>query len=184
MTHLMIDLETFGTGPKAPPVAIAICAFEMEGRRPVRDDCLYERITLQSVLMAGMELDQSSIEWWRSQPDGEARREIAEVAAMAALTVILDVENFVREVGEIEGVWSHGAGFDLPILKGLWRAFDRSPPWDYRLERDTRTMIWLCKALGRTVVHSERHGAAHTAYGDAITQAIQTQARWRALKAT
>jgi len=69
--HIMIDLETMGTRPDAPIIAIGAVSFDVDTDWVWRT--FYVNIDLQSAVSAGAKIDPSTVMWWMKQSD-EARR--------------------------------------------------------------------------------------------------------------
>lgn len=74
-------------------------------------------------------------------------------------------------------IWTHGPGFDPPILEAAFHAVGLPVPWFYRALRDTRTLFDTAgidpEADGsyRTFMSQYNTGTAHNALDDAIAQA-------------
>lgn len=74
-------------------------------------------------------------------------------------------------------LWTHGPGFDPPILEAAFHACGLPVPWFYRAPRDTRTLFDAAgidpEADGsyRTFMSQYNTGTAHNALDDAIAQA-------------
>jgi hypothetical protein len=82
-------------------------------------------------------------------------------------------------------VWSHGAGFDLPILHDVFRRLGEHAPWHYRNERDTRTLFMMFqKRNPESFMHLMRLsvGVAHHALDDAETQVNQVKVAFSSLR--
>lgn len=71
MNHLMIDLETMGSGPYAPIISIGAVFFEPNGG-PIGDDFLVN-VSLESSMRFRARPDASTILWWMEQ-DEAARK--------------------------------------------------------------------------------------------------------------
>lgn len=196
MNHLMVDLETFGTGTKAPIVQIGAVQFD-----PVAGELGAEfvvNVSLASNASLGRAIDPDTVLWWLGQERGDpcsveeaARRTAEKDAARRSLMegqrhsthlsiALQSLMSWTHEVfpkapgafHAIEGVWSHGAPFDLPILADAYRdALNIREPWHYRTPRDTRTLFWLAgfNPSGKDIVPME--GVKHSALADAVWQA-------------
>jgi hypothetical protein len=144
VTHVMIDLETMGNGHDASITQIGAVAFDLE------KGTLYEKefeanVSLSSSVRAGLRMDPSTIEWWIGQGEEARIAWIAGQQTGEVLEVSLAKLNHWVEGFKPEGVWSHGATFDLPILNHAYRVLGRRAVWNFRDARDTRTLFWLCK---------------------------------------
>lgn len=163
MLHVMIDLETMSTAPNAAIMQIGACAFEFTSA--VKSGIIKIDISLQSSVLAGGHVDPETVKWWNSQ-----RYELKRGFGWNTVHLhdaLIEFGKWFDEHQEIEGVWSHGASFDIPVLESAYRSLGLPVPWDYRLVRDTRTMHWLAKELGW---EKPKREVAHTALEDALVQ--------------
>lgn len=158
--HIMIDLETMGTAPNAPIVAIGACVFDSAG---VKDKDFYFPVSLESAVAHGAEMDASTVIWWLQQED-EARSEIVRASGdmRAALTAF---RTWVETIDDLEGVWGNGASFDNVLLVQAYRRQGEKAPWPFWLDRCYRTV----KNFSTVPLH--REGTHHNALDDAISQA-------------
>lgn len=152
--HVMIDLETMGTRSDAAIVQIGAVEFDplinLVGPPGAQATTLpfggfEQSVSLQSSIIAGGTVDQSTIDWWRRAPA------TARLSIQTDTRPLVDVLHaFLRwfPPGEYTRVWAHGAAFDLPILENALRAFNLTPPWSYKYVRDTRTLFDFATASG------------------------------------
>lgn len=165
----MIDLETMGTRPNAPIVAIGACKFTKDG---VFDDHFYRTIDLKTAVgAAGGVIDPDTVKWWMAQEE-PARLEIinAETSLLDALVAFWEwLPN------DADGMWGNGANFDNVLLAETLRRFDM-PVWPHWKDRCYRTMKNLVDFA------PERVGTAHNALDDAITQAKHLVQVWCVLE--
>lgn len=166
MPHVMIDLETMSTAPNAAIMQIGACVFEFSS--PIKSEIIKIDVALQSSLLAGGHVDPDTVKWWNSQRH-ELKRDFgwATVHIHDALTQFSEWFDQEQKRSPIEGVWSHGASFDIPVLESAYRSVGLPVPWDYRLVRDTRTVHWLAQNLGW---EKPKREVAHTAVEDALAQ--------------
>lgn len=165
-THFVIDLETMGKGPLAPIVAIgAVCV----AKGAVVDE-FYIRISLESSLAFGLEPDASTIQWWLQQSD-EARREIDGREPSAPLSpTLIDLRNWMLEhaTEEEAHVWGNGSSFDNVILRSSLETCGIELPWQFRHDRDLRTLLALYpKAKNVGDFEGTKHHALHDARHEA-----------------
>lgn len=174
--HLMIDLETLGTAPNAPVVAIGAVYFdpdtgtlgdEFDGAIDVEDALRYGR-------MSG-----STLKWWLGQSDA-ARQKVVR-GRHPAVKVFEAFETFCRKHGDRVQPWGNGASFDITILEyAFGRILEREAPWKFWNVRDCRTI----KALADGIVQylDPLEGTAHNAIDDARHQARWVSAYWQGLR--
>lgn len=158
----MLDLETLGKRPGCVIRSIGAVGFDPFGTECGRG--FYANITRESCLEAGLHVDPSTEAWWEKQsPAARARleqdqRPLREVAQ--------ELEDRLRS-SSVEQIWSHGAGFDIPIWEAALHALGMQAPWKFWNARDTRTLFWLTGLDTRTVA---REGTHHDALADAQHQ--------------
>jgi hypothetical protein len=175
MTHVMIDLETWGLRPGDAIRSIGAVAFDPHDPRGGRGTTFYANVTLESCQVNGLKVDPLTVNWWRDQSH-EARAALG--VDQKPLREVADAFNlwWAQQGGTC--VWSHGAAFDLPIWQAASEAVQTAVPWDYRLIRDTRT---LYVAAGFDVRTVSPVGTAHNALDDACFQADCVIAAYRML---
>ncbi len=163
-TQLMIDIETLGTTPGCGILSIAVVPFCTTA--PLEP--FYERIYPPSNTIAGLTIDDKTMEWWSSQPL-EAYNEAfgGEQPLSVALKLLAD---YVAQF-PTAGIWGNGASFDVPILEAAYAAFKQLPPWSYKQARCHRTLIALAPHIQRPAFV----GVKHTALADAQNQAAHAQ---------
>lgn len=137
--HVMVDLETYSTNSNAVIRSIGVVLFNMKGER---EPIMHVGVELESCLMAGLVVDQETINFWRKQPE-EYRNELQSMPKIS-LRQMLDVlqksaENTLTELF----VWGHGSNFDIVILENAYKAIGQMAWWKYSNVRDTRTLFDL-----------------------------------------
>jgi 3' exoribonuclease, RNase T-like len=174
MKHIMLDLETLGTGNTAAIVAIGACEFDLhgEGVEPTPRHQLYVPITPESAIKAGLVVDGSTIRWWLQQSDA-ARKSTFPDDALDLHTACSYLCGFVEQYGKDVAVWGNGATFDNVIIRSAFKAVGLPVPWSFRNDKCYRTAVNLLPEARRP--EFVRSGTAHNALDDAITQAIHLQ---------
>jgi hypothetical protein len=157
--NIMVDLETMGNRGNAAIVSIGAVRFDKDGLH----EEFYKVVDLDSSVMAGMDIDVSTISWWLAQGP-EAQKIFSSSTPKTSLKAALtDFAAFIRTGAE---VWGNGADFDNVILKSAYNAIGMTLPWKYWNNRCYRTMKGLYKQ-----VSLKRTGTHHNALDDAKTQA-------------
>lgn len=171
MPHIMIDLETMGTRPDAPIIAIGAVMFDhIEGGGKVyADQGFYVNVDLQSAVTTGAKIDPSTVMWWLQQSK-EARaafdtKGVDLVAALDKLDAWFD-SHWANGRESAYGVWGNGASFDNVILAESYKRLGMTPPWPFWKDRCYRTVKSMYPE-----VKMERSGTHHNALDDAISQA-------------
>lgn len=160
--HIMIDLETMGTRPDAPIIAIGAVAFDKER---VHDE-FYIVVDLADSVAEGAAIDPATVLWWMKQSD-EARAEFGREGRALGLAL----GKFREGIGayDVSGVWGNGASFDNVILSEAYHRMGNEAPWPFWKDRCYRTMKNI------SPVPMERGGTHHNALDDARDQAIHLQ---------
>lgn len=168
--HVMLDLETMGTRPNAPIIAIGAVTFDTNA---VHDE-FYANINLSSAVNdSGAVLDPKTVMWWMQQSD-EARAALC-VGGEELLTALYKFRDWLKHRHiELAGVWGNGANFDNVILSEAYRRMDLTPPWSFRVDRCYRTMKEMYPQIAM-----ERSGVHHNALDDAKSQALHLIKIWR-----
>jgi exodeoxyribonuclease VIII len=157
--HIMLDLETMGTRPDAPIVAIGAVAFDKDGITSP----FYEVIDLAWAVRDGATMSPETVIWWLKQPD-EARAAITR----RGIEPKVALERFRRfvDLHGGDGMWGNGATFDNVILSETYLRLGMKAPWPFWTDRCYRTIKSVFPA-----VEMERSGTHHNALDDARSQA-------------
>lgn len=160
---VMIDVETFGTGPNGALIQIGAVVFDMETGMMCPDSFSVD-IDLTTSLMFGGKVDEDTIDWWKEQggPNIEDPREIHE-----ALSMLSDFFDDFPEA--VNRVWAQGPSFDIAILDGFYQRTGIKPPWRHNAARDTRTVYDLAYELGWTKPE-DLEAITHVGFEDCIRQ--------------
>lgn len=175
--HVMIDLETWSTRPNAAVCEIAVLPFEFSRRgRIYQEHCFHRYVLLQDGVGA---IDNGTLLFWMKQ-GGEGRKRLIqglETKGVPPQDVVQDLITWPGETGldsfkswgDVQGVWSHGAAFDQPILENLFHTFGVGTPWHYQTSRCFRTL----KAIKGESVVDATGMVEHHAPDDALYQTMQ-----------
>jgi len=178
--HLMLDLETLGTGPNAAVIEIGAVLFEATGRKKILNNEVFQ-IFVDPPENARFTL--GTAKWWFGQSQAARDRFIKAEAypESVAIESLCSWPSVVEGLGgwnNLEGVWSHGAVFDQPILESLFQRNGKRLPWSYGLSRDTRTLFSL--AGGYPSIDTTGF-IQHSAVDDCIMQAMMVQKAYELL---
>jgi len=172
--HVMLDLETMGTRPDAPIIAIGAVAFVPDRQHKDGDvdfggivSPFYLTVDLGSAVKTGAVIEPSTVMWWMKQSD-EARGAFDREDAYTLTSALAEFQKWIDSLdAEIVGLWGNGATFDNVILRQSY----------YRTTVPFYLPFWADKCY-RTVkgmypqVKLERTGTHHNALDDARTQAL------------
>lgn len=163
MKHIMLDLETMGSGPDAAIIAIGAVEFDLDKQKLGKE--FYVTVDLTSSVEHGGVIDPGTVLWWMKQSD-EARRmfQLTNKHIVTALTDFVDFISACAPKKDIT-VWGNGAAFDNVILSSAFRRIGAPAPWEFWNDRCYRTV----KAL-RPDIKMKREGTHHNALDDARDQ--------------
>lgn len=138
MRHVMLDIETLGTGKRAVVVSIAAVEFnDSEILRTKEFKCTPAMVDRQ--LSLGREVTGGTIAWWLQQSN-EAQSTLFCDRKDAGTEELF---NFLVELQEfLEGasVWANGPDFDVDIIHSLLGDFGLYAPVAFYNRRCVRTL--------------------------------------------
>ncbi|EMM1152500.1 3'-5' exoribonuclease [Citrobacter freundii] len=182
-THLMVDLETMGSGPDAPVVSIGAVYFDPSTGNTGAE--FYQVVSLESSMSFGMKPDASTIQWWLKQ-SSEARSAILVDEAMGLRETLELLADFIAENAangsHTVQLWGNGCSFDNVILRHAYALTETPFAVPFWNDRDVRTMVELGKSVGinpRFDIPFE--GDMHNALSDARHQVKYVSAIWQRL---
>jgi hypothetical protein len=184
----MLDLETLGTDPAtAPIIQIGAVGFELGGDGPMAGVPLFsELVSARSCLEPPFcrTLDPDTIVWW-AETDPELLVKIMRGQGVSLSNGIASLGIWFARYDDdgIEGVWSNGATFDIPMLEAAYKQEGYRIPWHFRTVRDVRTMAMIAGDdprcwNGGTVTETEARGQKHDALVDCLRQVRMVQQVW------
>lgn len=189
MTHIMLDLETWGKHPGCDirsigavvfdPVAGTV-TFPLGGWKPGDIGGLFyvatENPGVDEIAGGKYQLtrDPETVQWWNDQTP----------EAQAAFANPVDLKDACKLFADWLGdqyerdaayeptdlrIWANDPHFDVSILDAVFRAVQLPTPWHYRSPRSMKT---ITEAAGMTSADYSNYGTAHNALDDAIAQAM------------
>lgn len=162
--HIMIDCETLSTAPNAQVLTIGAVRFNPSADEV--QDKLYLKIDIESCNDLGLDISESTIEWWVKQNPQALEDAFSDSNRLHIKDAMKDLYKFCR-IGT--GFWSHGSIFDIVVLEHIFKKVQIGPPWKYYQVRDTRTLF----SLGIDPMMPTN--TAHNALDDAVAQARSVQ---------
>ncbi len=182
MKHLMIDLETMGTKPSAPIVAIGAVFFEPQTGELGAE--FYTAVNLSSDMDLGAAPDGDTIQWWLKQ-SAEARAAICTDYTLPIADALFELSAFISRNSENPRylkVWGNGASFDNVILRTAYERTGHICPWQFWNDSDVRTIVLLGRQMGFDPKRDMPFdGVAHNALADARHQVKYVSAIWQRL---
>jgi exodeoxyribonuclease VIII len=173
-THLMIDLETFGTKPDAPIVSIGAAVFDLETGVYKKFERL---IDLDSALKYGKP-SGSTLEWWFRQDQKAISKTILSKSRDQLPQAILDLQEFIKE-NSPKVVWAKSPAFDIRILENAFDAVGLTLPVQYWKCADVRTIEKLAPSVYKQAIaeyENQSKAIAHTALADCYRQVVGIKA--------
>lgn len=173
-TSIMIDLETLSTKTNATILTIGAVKFDPLANENVKKefDKLYIKIDLDSCDKLGLDVSESTLEWWAKQSEEAKAEAFSEGGRVDIREAFQQLRKFCFGATH---VWSNGAAFDVVICETIFDKLGIAPPWNFWQVRDVRTIFDLGIDPKRPKV------TAHNALEDAIAQAICVQNVYRVL---
>lgn len=175
--HVMVDMETAGTGPDAAILSVGLVQFNPATGEQLSSCSV--KIDLRSAVEHGGVIEPGTMQWWAEQSDA-ARKVFDPEDANPFPAAMHAIQEWLDTVG-LAYVWSNGAGFDCVVLR---RALERAghKAWPFWMDCDVRTMVMLGRQYGfdpKTDMPFE--GTVHNALDDALHQVKYVSAIWRRL---
>lgn len=177
MTHIMVDLETWGLVPGSDIRSIGAVVFDPWTGTLSSE--FYVNV-VEGERIFGLTRDPETIKWWSEQSENaQTSLEVSPKFIRSALQDFSDwwLREQSTEGGEYARFWANGPSFDEQILSACYRAGKMERPWSYRAPRDMRT---ICEAAGGVDLQFE--GTQHNALDDARHQARCVIAAYRKLR--
>jgi DNA polymerase III epsilon subunit-like protein len=171
MKHVMIDIETMGTGANASILSIAAVRFDLNTGEV--DSISSINVDLQSCLDIGLDIDASTVLWWMQQSE-EARKALLNPSEGIEDALLLLSDLITKE----DEVWGNSARFDLGILENAYRKCGIDTPWDFRKERDVRTLV----SFAPEIKNKYKPTVEHDPVSDCICQISYCSEIWNTLK--
>lgn len=179
---LMIDLETFGTGPKAVIASIgAVCFnYKVGTNYNTKNEQFYKIIDARS--QPNRSFDPDTIYFWMNQtyearkaiiPKFEEERKPNYTELVSLEQALGNLQTFCKD-HKIEKIWCYGATFDHIILMDAYKELGLSFPVSYRDLLDMRTFVYIMPKVERPEM-----GINHNALDDASRQAVWMQRIWQ-----
>lgn len=174
--HIMVDIETMGDSSNSAIVSIGAVQFNM-GTGQTGEE-FYTNVNLQSCLDLGLYASGETILWWLKQSD-EARKSLTSSSQVHIAQALLDFSAFIDKCGKDSEVWGNSARFDLGILSDAYDKCKQKMPWDFRKERDVRTLVSFLPEIKNM---TKFNGVAHNALADCHFQIKYCSETWNTLK--
>lgn len=188
MTHIMLDLETWGRTPGSDIRSIGAIVFDpytgvVPNAFPYSEHfyvaCDNPEIARQAVLGGNdiiaykypLTREPATVQWWSEQSEA-AQKAFTNPTDLKEALQAFDRWYYSIACAEPMNVrlWANDPHFDVSILGAAFRACDLVEPWHYRAPRSQKTITEAAR-MTREDYKPFDHGTAHNALDDAISQA-------------
>lgn len=174
--HVMVDLETMGNEYNAVICSIGAVEFDIETGKTGRE--FFRKVDIQSCLDKGLSVNGSTIEWWLMQSE-PARLAVAVGDGIHLQQMLHEFKLYLEELGcNSVQIWGNGVSFDIVILTQAYRACKLKEPWNFRNERDVRTLVSFAPEVK---AHYPSTGVEHNPIDDCKFQIGYCSAIWNKL---
>lgn len=166
MKRMMVDIETFDTRPSSIVFQVGACLFDDHG------DCsekMLWHIDVVPQIMLGRTFDHDTQKFWMAQKKESWERPHKKLSSVYDMVSGL---NAMAVAFNVEEVWSNSPSFDAVILRSLAETFRVSLVWDFRKDRDVRTLKKMAADLGWEEVYLRE--TTHNALDDCVDQVNTT----------
>lgn len=131
--HVVLDLETLGTGPGCVILSIGAVLLSPAGV----EDTFYQVIDLDSSMSHGLKVDPDTLIWWQEQ-SVEARVAVFVSDAYTLGSVLQSFAKWLPRDRNFE-IWGNGPDFDNAILNHAYTVCRIKCPWDFWRNQSIRT---------------------------------------------
>lgn len=163
--HVMLDLETWGTGVSAVPIAIGACKFDAD----TIIDNFHVAIDPASAQALGLKIDANTILWWMDPERDEARRRWLGMQRVDLASALTGFSEWLGTGTMVTAIWGNGSTFDNVILRTAYEVAGIEYPVRFWQDYCYRTVKQT------TDIELVREGTHHDALDDAISQAKHLQ---------
>lgn len=147
--HIMLDIETMGSQSNSAIVSIGAVKFDL--RTGNMGESFYELVDLQSCLDVGLQVNGGTIKCW-FQKNEAARNEISLNENK------LEISNALCKFSEFcskdHTIWANSPRFDCGIMQDAYNMTSLEIPWDFRKERDVRTLVSFNPEIKKEMVEN------------------------------
>lgn len=145
LNHIMLDIETLGTGSNAVVVSISAIIFDI--KTGDIGECFEVGIDTNEQVIKGGIIDQETIDWWDKQ-SGEAKSELSRLLKEPVYDALTSFNDFIKRnftaPSKIK-LWGNGATFDNVIVRNLFKRQGIDFKIPYYADMDVRTLVYLAK---------------------------------------
>jgi hypothetical protein len=176
---IMLDMETLALGTQPTILTIGVVKFDPFGNEQTNPsmETLYLRVDIESQVVIGREINDSTVEWWGKQsPETQAEALGDGTPDNPRLTIEEAFDKLYKFCWGAKRVWSNGSIADVVWAETAFKQIGRTTPWKYWEVRDVRT------AFDLGINPKMPLKTSHHALEDAVAQAMGIQNVYRTLQ--
>lgn len=167
MMHIMLDIETLGTGSNSLVLSIGAVEFNLAG-----DTFRQFQITLpvlEQIINPTVELDMDTIKWWKTQSEEAKKSLLNKKPSKTVKEGLIAFYDFIKTF-ENPVIWGNGCTFDNVIMRNLFKSFNLHFPTPYYADMDVRTIVQLADYEKVNKLTGKFTGTKHDAIADCLHQ--------------
>jgi hypothetical protein len=135
-THIMLDLETWGTRPGSALRTIAACEFDPWGYGVGE----MFHVAIDSGDQCGLTFDEASVQWWNDPERAEANDAILAMRHYPLHVALYLFRDWIESFGPNVLIWSNGADSDSVLVEAAYRAAGLKSPFGDNADHCFRTL--------------------------------------------
>ena len=165
--HVVIDLETLGTRPGSVVLQIGAESFRLNPSElnPISGFSLC--IDPELSRAAGFTVDEETKHWWNNQ--NPETRKVVHSGTTSPFQALMEFTTYMKGLGGKSRVyvWGNSPRFDCGLLEAYYHHYALEIPWEFRNERDLRTLAALRSNLYTRAKLTYTNDTPHNGYWDA-----------------
>lgn len=174
--NIMLDIETLGDTPGSIVTSIGAVRFNIEtgdiGEK------FHQFIPLSDSINSGFTITAKTMLLWLKQST-DSLKYLTDGLESANDSLIYVLENFANFVTKDDIIWAKSPRFDCGILGYVYTKIGYDIPWDFRNERDVRTLSAKCPQVEK---NWKFVGTKHDALSDCYNQIGYCSEIWKILE--
>lgn len=173
--HVMLDFETLSLS-NANPAILTIGAVKFDPYAHTWAPSIaefYVRVDYRTAIQDyGLDVNEATRRWWADQEENVRYEALYHPDRLSYSDAFRQLASFCCEV---DGIWSHGVGYDVSIADHAFARLGIETPWSYRQKFDTRTVQELAEKLTQWFPTPSPRTDAHHALADCKFQVKNVQ---------
>ena len=187
MSHVMLDLETWGRPPDGVIISIGAVNFDISTGEGLTSKCSpHENVSeiipaefsmvvdAEDARRRGMTINGGTVYWWFRQ-DPAAINAWLKADCYSLESVVRQFDGWYRQ-HKPKVIWGNSPSFDCDILGTAFKLCGYEVPWSHREERCVRTYVHAARMAGypkqtrAELEEAQERGTAHNAVDDCLHQ--------------